>query len=194
MLRSTTVGGTPDRIWRWRMSRTVPYSELLQHMFWADALIWKGALESQRARDDAAVRDHLYHLHAVQHAFLRIWQGRSMDLPQPGAFEGLRALCLWGGEYHEAAGKFLVGLGDADYDKEVSVPWAEHVEKQLGQAPVEATLGETMLQVTFHTTYHRGQISALLRELGTLPPLTDFIAWVWLKKPKAQWPACGDKT
>lgn len=36
-----------------------------------------------------------------------------------------------------------------------------------------------------HTTYHRGQLNTKIRELGGEPPLTDFIYWVGLDKPKA---------
>ncbi len=52
-----------------------------------------------------------------------------------------------------------------------------------------ATLAETVLQITSHTTYHRGQVNMRLRELGAEPPLTDFIAWIWLGRPEAEWEA-----
>ena len=44
------------------------------------------------------------------------------------------------------------------------------------------------MQVALHSTYHRGQINARIRELGGEPPLTDFIAWVWAGKPQPSWP------
>jgi uncharacterized damage-inducible protein DinB len=40
-----------------------------------------------------------------------------------------------------------------------------------------------------HSTYHRGQVNARLRELGIEPPLTDYIAWIWFGRPEAEWPA-----
>jgi uncharacterized damage-inducible protein DinB len=61
------------------------------------------------------------------------------------------------------------------------------LEKIIGKKPVNPTVAETMLQVAMHTTYHRGQLNKRLRELGGEPPLIDFIVWIWLGKPKAEW-------
>ncbi len=43
-----------------------------------------------------------------------------------------------------------------------------------------------------HSTHHRGQVAARLRELGGEPPLVDFIAWLWWKRPEPEWPAALD--
>ncbi len=51
------------------------------------------------------------------------------------------------------------------------------------------SLGQTLLQVTAHSSYHRGQVNVRLRELGVDPPMTDFIVWVWGRKPSPAWPA-----
>ena len=45
------------------------------------------------------------------------------------------------------------------------------------------TLAETALQVAMHSTYHRGQVNARLRQIGGEPPLVDFIAWIWFGRP-----------
>jgi uncharacterized damage-inducible protein DinB len=37
---------------------------------------------------------------------------------------------------------------------------------------------EILLHVVNHGTYHRGQIAAMLRQLGHVPPSTDFIYFV----------------
>jgi uncharacterized damage-inducible protein DinB len=58
--------------------------------------------------------------------------------------------------------------------------------KQWGKAH-PATLTDTILQVTSHTTYHRGQVNRRLRELGGDPPLTDFVVWIWRGKPNTEW-------
>jgi uncharacterized damage-inducible protein DinB len=51
------------------------------------------------------------------------------------------------------------------------------------------TLAETMLQVASHSTYHRGQVNARLRELAGEPPLVDYIAWIWFGRPAPEWNA-----
>ena len=37
--------------------------------------MWSAALPSPDTRGDATLRDRLYHVHMVQHAFLRVWKG-----------------------------------------------------------------------------------------------------------------------
>ena len=49
-------------------------------------------------------------------------------------------------------------------------------------------MAETCLQVCSHSTYHRGQVNARLREIGAEPPLVDYIAWLWFERPAADWP------
>ncbi len=49
-------------------------------------------------------------------------------------------------------------------------------------------VGQSAVQVAMHSTHHRGQVAARLRELGVEPPMVDFIVWVWIGKPAAEWP------
>ena len=42
-------------------------------------------------------------------------------------------------------------------------------------------------QVASHSTYHRGQVNARLREVGGTPPLVDYIAWIWFGRPAPNW-------
>jgi uncharacterized damage-inducible protein DinB len=46
-----------------------------------------------------------------------------------------------------------------------------------------------MIQVATHSTYHRGQVNARLREVGGEPPLVDYIAWIWFGRPAPEWSA-----
>ena len=72
---------------------------------------------------------------------------------------------------------------------EATVVARRSTEQRLGRKPSGTTVGETGLQVALHSTYHRGQVTARLREVGGEPPLVDYIAWVWLGRPAAEWPA-----
>lgn len=40
------------------------------------------------------------------------------------------------------------------------------------------TLGEMIQHVVNHSTYHRGQIVGLLRQLGATPPPTDYLVYI----------------
>jgi len=44
-----------------------------------------------------------------------------------------------------------------------------------------------VLQVAMHSSHHRGQVARRLRELGVESPLTDYIAWIWMSRPVADW-------
>jgi uncharacterized damage-inducible protein DinB len=69
----------------------------------------------------------------------------------------------------------------------MELPWAELIEKQIGRAPASITIAETMQQVPLHSLYHCGQINARLREVGGEPPTVDYIVWIWLERPRADW-------
>ena len=71
------------------------------------------------------------------------------------------------------------------------MPWVATYEAKLGRTFSTPTLGETMLQVASHSTYHRGQVNARLREVGGEPPLVDYIAWIWFGRPEPDWSAAG---
>jgi uncharacterized damage-inducible protein DinB len=162
-------------------------ADLFRHMEWADALTWKSVLASEGARTDAKLRERLYHLHVVQRAFLRMWRGEPRESPYP-VFEDAPSLMRWGRAYYGEAASHLASLGDAGLSGPLRDPRAGVIEQRIGRPPREATIGESALQVVLHTNYHRGQINALLREVGGEPSTVDYIAWVWLGRPVAQWP------
>lgn len=163
------------------------FRDLYLHMEWADALVWSTVLPASSLADDASVRERLYHLHMVQRAFLHIWRGEKTNF---SGTEGLRAedLARWGRAYHLSVRPFLASLSASQLDAPVRLPWAAQIMERFGTGAVDPRLGETVLQVAMHSTHHRGQVNARIRELGTEPPLTDYIAWLWSSRPKASWP------
>lgn len=163
-------------------------SDLYGHMEWADASMWTSVLASEPAKADAKLQEYLYHLHMVQRAFLRLWRGEPRETPYP-TFDDLQSLMLWGRAYYGEALAELGAMDDEKVSEAMPVPWAEMVKSRLGRAPETTTIAETALQVAFHSQYHRGQINARLRQLGGQPPLVDYIAWIWLGRPAAEWPA-----
>ena len=161
-------------------------SDLCRHMEWADAVVWRAVLASASASADEVVKGRLHHSHMVQRAFLNVWR----ELPHTqnaGSELSLTELASWAREYHVLAAQYLATLTETALDQPLVVPWSRFMAARLGHEPAMTSLGETILQVTAHSTYHRGQINSRLRELGNDPPLTDFIAWVWLGKPAPDW-------
>jgi uncharacterized damage-inducible protein DinB len=167
-------------------------TDLYRHMEWADASVWASVIISENGRTDAKLREYLYHLHVVQRAFLRAWRGEARETSYP-TFNETPLLMLWGRSYYVEAFAYLGNLNDEKVSQPMPVPWAAMVEQRLGRAPETTTMGETVLQVALHSMYHRGQINARLREVGGEPPLVDYIAWVWLGRPEADWSSAGAK-
>jgi len=66
---------------------------------------------------------------------------------------------------------FLAGLTDADLAAEVSYRGGD------GKAFAHP-LGDLMRHVVNHSTYHRGQVVTMLRQLGHTPPSTDFTRYL----------------
>jgi uncharacterized damage-inducible protein DinB len=93
----------------------------------------------------------------------------------------------WGRSYHGEVQQYLAGSRETGIARAVVLSWAEMAASKQGKIFVAPTLAETMFQVVTHSAHHRGQMNTRLRELGTDPPLVDFIAWAWSGKPAAQW-------
>jgi uncharacterized damage-inducible protein DinB len=162
---------------------------LFRHMEWADAAVWT-AVPVAEAPDDR-LRELLVHLHTVQRAFLNIWTARPVQdgLRAPTDFVTLSDVRAWARPYYADAGAFVATLTDERLYGQVSLPWAARLVERFGRMPEFTTLGDTCFQVASHSTYHRGQVNARLRQLGAEPPLVDYIAWIWLGRPVPAWQA-----
>ncbi len=160
--------------------------DLYQHMEWADAAVWRAVLTSPEACADQKLKEYFYHLHLVQRAFLRAWRGEPRETTYP-TFDDGHELMLWGRSYFGDVFEHFETLTDEQLSQPAQLPWADIVEKELGRKPEMLSVAEMMLQVPMHSQYHRGQINARLRTVGGEPPRVDYIVWVWLGRPEADW-------
>lgn len=160
--------------------------QLMAHMGWADALAWRCVLGAPVAHDDDRVRKLLVHIHVVQNAYVTIWKREPLALPDADSLPKLEDVYDWGRTQHETIAGYLERLTAGALTRAVSFPWASELGEQYPQR-YGATLAETFQQVALHSAHHRGQLLTRLRELGAKPPLVDFIAWVWLGKPRPEW-------
>lgn len=160
--------------------------DLYRHMEWADATVWRSVFASADGTSDPKLRELFYHLHLVQHAYLRAWRGEPTDTAFP-TFDDTHAVLLWGRSYYDEVFAHLGTLSDEQVSTTMNVPWVEIVTRELGQSPESISISESVLQVALHSLYHRGQINARLRAVGGEPPAVDFIVWAWLGRPAANW-------
>ena len=155
--------------------------DLYAHQAWADAEHWNAIGAHPAAREDAAIRQRLHHLHFVQHAFL--WTVGPRDHPfavtKPGDFTSFDRLREYAREYHVRA-PILRDLSDARLAEPVSIVWFK-------DPPLTITVAEALTQCAMHSQYHRGQNATRLRELGGEPPPTDLIYWQWKGRPPGAW-------
>jgi len=155
--------------------------ELYRAMEWSDARMWAAV----RAVNAESLREKIYHLHMVQHAFLSVWRGTPERPPQLESFPDTLSIEQWARGYYAEARAFIAALDDAAMSRPIVLPWAARI-MQIAE-PGVPTLEQTLMQVLLHSTHHRGQIVTRIRDLGGHPPLTDYIAWIWLGKPAAEW-------
>jgi uncharacterized damage-inducible protein DinB len=160
---------------------------LFAHMEWADGMVWRAVNACAAASDDKLLHDRLYHIHATQTAFLQAWRGDDVVFAGAEDFPGLDAVRELGRAFYAVAPGLVASMSPDAAEREMILPWSAYFAKRAGFTAHPSTLGETLLQLPAHSTYHRGQVNARIRELGGTPPLVDFIAWVWAGKPAASW-------
>ena len=164
--------------------------ELTQPMEWADATVWRSVLAHDRARKDQRLRELLTHLHLVQRLFLMVWRNEPLlPIRSFGEFKELAELRDRATSSYPDARAYLDTLDAEALTRPILMPFVAEQEKRLGTTFHIPSLAETIFQVTSHSTYHRGQVNARLREIGGEPPLVDYIAWIWTGKPAAEWPS-----
>jgi uncharacterized damage-inducible protein DinB len=162
--------------------------QLLAHLEWADAVTWAAVLGSEATAADARIRELLIHGHETQWAYLQLWRQEPLNIPAAESFADLRDVMRWARRYHDERARFAAGLDEVALERAIVFPWAEQLAGRFGQVH-PTSLRQSILQVALHSAYHRGQVNTRLRELGARPPLVDFVAWVWMGQPAAEWPA-----
>lgn len=155
--------------------------DLIAYTEWATALL-VGALrripDAARRRHDASAFGSLHgtftHLIAAEWIWMERWQGRPAPAPPSwvgeASFDELVAQLA---SVEDARRTWLRGLSEADLARPITYRTFAGVESAN-------PIGELVRHVVNHGTYHRGQISMRIRQLGDQPPTTDYIAWLRL--------------
>jgi uncharacterized damage-inducible protein DinB len=121
----------------------------------------------------SSVRDTLAHLVAVEWVWLERWLGRSPTKIDGGEYSAETFPTLgtvrerWQGVESNMR-SYLSGLHDGALDRPLSYT-------NLKGERCTYPLWQTLLHLVNHQTYHRGQITTLLRQLGTTAPAIDFL-------------------
>lgn len=118
-----------------------------------------------------SVRGTLVHMLWSEWVWFRRWQGESPKiLISDDEYEDVESIASQWHDLDRERQQFLDTLGDADlervfgYENRMDEHW-------------EYPLVSSMQHVVNHSSYHRGQVVTLLRQLGKTPPVTDFLVF-----------------
>jgi len=150
--------------------------ELFDHNYWARdrqlqacAALTGEQLLRPLPGSFASLRDTLVHLLAVEWLWLERWRERSpRTLLPPQEFPAVAAICeRW--RAVESEMRAFVG----DLTAETLASRRTYVNTRGHEWTYE--LWRMILHLLNHQNYHRGQVTALLRQLGVQPPKVDFL-------------------
>ena len=117
----------------------------------------------------ASVRDTLAHIYGAEWIWLERFQGRSpLSLPDTGQFADLSSLRNRWMEHEANLLRFVAGITQEDLNRVLEY-------KTLKFGVYRNPLWQSMQHLANHGTYHRGQVTTMLRQLGAQPILTDLM-------------------
>jgi len=155
---------------------------LFEYDLWANNLVSQAvfALSDEQFTRDLhgsfpSVRDMLVHIIAGVWGWLEYWKAPSHDsafladlrerreaLFNPDGFPNAAAVQLKWEEVESELADFVNHLTSSA------------LEKMLPARGTQIKLAHLMHHVANHSTYHRGQVALMMRQLGAVPPATDF--------------------
>ena len=130
------------------------------------------ALTRNLGNSFGSIRDTLVHTSWAEWIWLERWQGRSPK--QPAAFNEYRDIDAiekrWA-EIESGQQAFIATVTDSALAKRIAY-------ENLSNQRWEYSLGQMMQHVANHSTYHRGQVVTMLRQLGAKAVSTDLLLYV----------------
>ena len=127
----------------------------------------------------SSVRDTLVHILGAEWIWLERWQGRSPKaLLTPAAFPTVQSLKLRWETVERDQMQFIEALTPPCLGQELTYM------NQKGQR-CSYPLWQQLVHVVNHSSYHRGQVTTLLRQLGAEAVSTDFLVY-FDEKSKSQ--------
>ena len=111
-----------------------------------------------------SVRDTLAHIYSAEWIWLSRWRGVSPPaMLAPEIFPDLAAVRTAWREHESEMNAFLNGLDEEGIHQRIEYT-------TTGGQPMAAVLWRLVQHVVNHASYHRGQVTTMLRQLGATPP------------------------
>jgi uncharacterized damage-inducible protein DinB len=152
---------------------------MVDYHYWARDRVFEALMPLTREQYErdlgssfTSIRETVTHVYAAEWAWYERWQGASPTALVPSdRFADLAALRQAWTEHEQKVRAYVAGLGDAGVDRVVEY---KLLSGHAGASPV----WQMVQHVVNHASYHRGQITTMLRQLGALPPRPlDMIAY-----------------
>ena len=152
--------------------------DLFRYNAWANARIITSAmrLPPEALTQDLGgsfptVRDTFAHMVSAEWIWLERWRGHAPTAaPDWVTLADLPQLVQQLQEVEAKRAVFLAGLSESDLDSTCAFTL-------LSGKAASHTLRDLLVHVANHSTYHRGQVAAMLRRLGTPALSTDFLIY-----------------
>lgn len=118
-----------------------------------------------------SVRDTLAHIYGAEWMWLERWHGRiPTALPSSGDFPDIESLRARWAEHERNLNAYIGSLTPSELQRVIRY-------KNTKGTPFEGPIGPMLQHVINHSTYHRGQITTMLRQLGANAVSTDLIGF-----------------
>lgn len=156
-------------------------SDVLQHFAynkWANARTLEaiGTLAPEQVTRDLgssfpSIRDTAAHIASAEWIWLRRWKGESPTAhPTWTKHPSMEVVVAKFAEIEAERAAWLSTLTDADMDRMLSF-------RLLNGNEDKQRLSSQLLHLVNHSTYHRGQVAGMMRQVGAAPVSTDLIAY-----------------
>ena len=128
----------------------------------------------------ASIRDTLAHIYSSETVWYQRWHGTSPTAHLPfDQFPDIEAIRLAWTDHEARVRAFVNALGPDDVTRVIEF-------NTLTGEPSSAQLAQMIQHIANHGSYHRGQITTMLRQLGAKPAKSvDLIAYFRAKGPRA---------
>jgi uncharacterized damage-inducible protein DinB len=149
---------------------------LYEYNAWADRRALQAAstlareqFTKQLGSSFSSVRDTLSHIYGVEWLWLERFQGRSPSaIPGDAEFADIAKLQASWAAFEPTLLNFVRGLTQEHLDRVMEY-------KTMKYGVYRNPLWQSMQHLVNHGSYHRGQVTTMLRQLGAQPVLTDLM-------------------
>ena len=129
------------------------------------------AYERELSTSFGSVKGTVIHLVSAQWVWLKRWKGQVPELPLSNEFFESPELtnCRWA-EVDQDLSNFVAVLDGQKLQQTITYT-------NIQGKSISNLLWQAMLHVVNHSSYHRGQVASLLRQVQLIPQSTDLIRY-----------------